>query len=86
MAFFANEGHALNHLKSRFPKSYYKRVADKIQQDALFIFQHDWSKLNQIKLHLNGTPFQIKVWETLLKIPTGNLSTYGNIAREIEHP
>jgi AraC family transcriptional regulator of adaptative response/methylated-DNA-[protein]-cysteine methyltransferase len=33
-----------------------------------------------------GTPFQLKVWETLLKIPTGNLSTYGTIAREIDKP
>ena len=40
----------------------------------------------QIKLHLKGTAFQIKVWETLLKIPVGQLSTYGNIAAQIEHP
>jgi AraC family transcriptional regulator of adaptative response/methylated-DNA-[protein]-cysteine methyltransferase len=26
------------------------------------------------------------VWETLLKIPIGNLSTYGTIAKEIEKP
>ena len=43
-------------------------------------------KLNQIKLHLKGTDFQLKVWETLLKIPMGNLSTYGQIAGEIQNP
>lgn len=86
MAFYENETEALNSVQKRFPNANYHQVVDKIQQDALFIFQHDWSKLNQIKLHLNATPFQLKVWETLLKIPMGNLSTYGAIAKEIDRP
>ncbi len=86
MAFFSNEQQALSILTSRFPNAMYNQVADKIQQDALFVFQNDWSKLNQIKLHLTGTPFQLKVWETLLKIPTGNLTTYGAIAKKIDRP
>jgi AraC family transcriptional regulator of adaptative response/methylated-DNA-[protein]-cysteine methyltransferase len=57
-----------------------------IQQNALYIFTHDWSKLNQIKLHLKGTDFQLKVWEALLKIPAGQLSTYGNVAAIIDKP
>lgn len=56
---------------------------DKVQQNALYIFTHDWSKIDQIKLHIKGTVFQLKVWETLLKIPMGQLSTYGNIAGNI---
>lgn len=86
MAFFSNEQQALSILTSRFPNATYNQVVGKIQQDALFIFQNDWSKLNQIKLHLTGTPFQLKVWETLLKIPTGNLTTYGAIAKKIDRP
>ncbi len=86
MAFSDNEQQALSILKSRFLNAKYNQVVDKIQQDALFIFQHDWRKLNKIKLHLNGTPFQLKVWEALLKIPMGNLTTYGKIAQEIEKP
>ncbi len=57
-----------------------------MQQNGLFIFQNDWSKLNEIKLHLKGTDFQLKVWDTLLKIPMGQLSTYGNIAEQIGNP
>ena len=86
MAFYQSEQEALNSVQKRFPNAHYHQVVDKIQQDALFIFQHDWSKLNQIKLHLNATAFQLKVWETLLKIPMGNLSTYGAIAQEIDSP
>ncbi len=86
MAFFDNKEEAFTKLKERFPNAYYNQMVDNFQQNALFIFQHDWSKLNQIKLHLNGTSFQLKVWETLLKIPMGNLSTYGTIAKKIEKP
>lgn len=86
MAFFTNEQEALTNLQIRFINAKYSQVVDTIQQDALFIFQHDWSKLNQIKLHLSGTAFQLKVWETLLKIPMGNLTTYGVIANMIEKP
>lgn len=40
------------------------------------------------KLHLlvKGTNFQVKVWEALLRIPPGELTTYQEIARSIEHP
>ncbi len=37
-------------------------------------------------MHLKGTDFQLKVWEALLKIPMGKLSTYGSIAKEIDNP
>ena len=40
----------------------------------------------QIKLHLKGTPFQLKIWEALLKIPEGNLQSYSNIADSINKP
>jgi AraC family transcriptional regulator of adaptative response/methylated-DNA-[protein]-cysteine methyltransferase len=52
----------------------------------LYIFTHDWDKLHQVKLHLKGTDFQLKVWETLLKIPMGELATYGKIAEKIHKP
>jgi len=39
-----------------------------------------------LKLHLRGTNFQIKVWEALLNIPTGSLTTYEQIAAQIGNP
>lgn len=86
IAFADDEIKALQALTNKFPKAHYQQMTDLIQQNALFIFTHDWQKLNKIKLHLKGTDFQIKVWETLLKIPMGQLTTYGNIARHIESP
>ena len=86
MAFASDENDGLEELKKKFPKAQYKQVVDLIQQNALYIFTQDWKKLSKIKLHLKGTPFQLKVWETLLKIPMGKLATYNNIANAIEHP
>lgn len=77
---------ALVNLKQRFPNAQYHQVVDKFQQDALFIFQNDWQQLEQIKLHLNATAFQLKVWQALLKIPLGGLNCYGDIAQSINQP
>jgi len=86
IAFADSEAEGLATLQKIFPNASYKSMVDMIQQNALYIFKHDWSKLNEIKLHLKGTDFQIKVWETLLKIPVGKLSTYGNIASSLGQP
>lgn len=40
----------------------------------------------QAALHMIGAPFQIKVWEALLRIPTGHVTTYSDIARAIGNP
>jgi AraC family transcriptional regulator of adaptative response/methylated-DNA-[protein]-cysteine methyltransferase len=86
MAFTDNPDGALTQLFNYFPNANYKQMVDLIQQNALYIFTHDWSKINNIKLHLKGTAFQLKVWEALLKIPMGGLSTYGSIAKEVSIP
>ena len=40
----------------------------------------------RLRLHLRGTNFQIKVWEALLNIPTGTVTTYEHIAAQIGNP
>ena len=39
-----------------------------------------------LQLHLLGTNFQIKVWEALLRIPAGTLTTYTAVAHSIGRP
>lgn len=68
---------------NRFPASTVVQKTDLHQQQGLKIFRGDWSDLDSIKLHLKGTPFQIKVWNALLNIPSGSLKSYMNIAHEI---
>ena len=86
LAFAENEKDALQQLQLQFPNAQFRQVVDTIQQNALFIFTQDWKDLSKIKLHLKGTPFQIKVWEALLKIPMGDVSTYSGIANTINNP
>ena len=86
LAFADDEKNALQQLQLQFPKAQFRQVVDTIQQNALFIFTQDWKDLSKIKLHLKGTAFQIKVWEALLKIPMGDVSTYSGIANTINNP
>ena len=49
-------------------------------------FDQDENRPEKIKLHLRGTPFQLKVWEALLRIPEGHLTSYTKIAQSIQQP
>lgn len=39
-----------------------------------------------LALDPRGTPFQLKVWQALLRIPYGKVRTYGDLARTIRQP
>lgn len=86
IAFIDNAAAGFADLQAHFPKAIFKATTDDFQQQVLNIFTKDWQNLRQIKLHLKGTDFQLKVWEALLKIPMGQLTTYGDIANTINSP
>lgn len=86
MHFETSKTDGLHKLKQRFPKATCRENNDPAQQAALSIFQSPWDNPKQVKLHLKGSPFQLKVWESLLKIPKGALSSYGQIAENIDNP
>jgi AraC family transcriptional regulator, regulatory protein of adaptative response / methylated-DNA-[protein]-cysteine methyltransferase len=86
LSFVNNETTGILNLQSFFPNAQIVQKTDLVQQDALHFFTGDWTDLKKLKLHLKGSPFQLKVWQALLQIPVGNLSTYGAIAEKIESP
>jgi len=86
MSFTEDEQDAFRQLKTIFPNASFRSFFDLIQQNALYVFTKDLTKLDDIKLHIKGTAFQLKVWEALLKIPMGELSTYSSIADTIQSP
>ncbi len=45
-----------------------------------------FAQRGEAALHLIGAPFQIKVWEALLQIPSGHVTTYSEIAGSIGKP
>ncbi|MFY0254748.1 bifunctional transcriptional activator/DNA repair enzyme AdaA [Chitinophaga sp. 30R24] len=86
LAFADDRELALQYLIAQFPHALFTQTVDLIQQHALYIFTQDWSRLAEIKLHLKGTDFQLKVWEALLKVPMGKLTTYSMLAKELQRP
>ena len=54
--------------------------------DQAFAFAKGKSLNAPLGLHVQGTNFQLKVWEALLKIPYGRLVTYGDIAIDLGDP
>src|SRR5690606_11102155 len=65
------------------PQTMLLATNDKYPPHPLAIFEPQQQPLQQVKLHLKGSDFQLKVWESLLKIPLGQLSTYGALAQQI---
>jgi AraC family transcriptional regulator, regulatory protein of adaptative response / methylated-DNA-[protein]-cysteine methyltransferase len=48
--------------------------------------QPNSGKAEKLHVFVKGTNFQLKVWEALLKIPMGEVTTYQNIAASIHSP
>lgn len=86
MAFSDNREQVLRELGHLFPFAVFERRSDNFQEHVLAVFSMDWTNLKEVKLHLRGTEFQLKVWEALLKIPIGTLVTYGDIAHYLDSP
>jgi AraC family transcriptional regulator of adaptative response/methylated-DNA-[protein]-cysteine methyltransferase len=84
MAFADDRATAYSALQQQFPNAAFVQMVDRLQQNALCIFNRDFNNPEQIRLHLKGTAFQLKVWQALLKIPTAGLSTYSRVATHID--
>jgi AraC family transcriptional regulator of adaptative response/methylated-DNA-[protein]-cysteine methyltransferase len=86
IAFIKDEQKSVEELQANFPQASLQENENQLHKKALRIFAQDWNNSDPIKLHLKGTDFQLKVWEALLKIPVGGLTTYGSIAEQIKNP
>ncbi|NNU79563.1 methylated-DNA--[protein]-cysteine S-methyltransferase [Halovulum dunhuangense] len=84
IAFAAETGRAaaMADLRARWPEARYIEDAEAIARLAEPVF----AMRGEAQLHLIGAPFQIKVWEALLRIPEGAVAPYSEIARAIGHP
>jgi AraC family transcriptional regulator of adaptative response/methylated-DNA-[protein]-cysteine methyltransferase len=82
LAFAAETGReaALADMTTRWPGA--RHVAGEVGDLARGLFDRG----AEARLHLIGAPFQIKVWEALMSIPSGQVTTYGDIAAHIGHP
>jgi AraC family transcriptional regulator of adaptative response/methylated-DNA-[protein]-cysteine methyltransferase len=80
-------GEPLRDLRRRWKSADMREEPKKIAAFAESIFAGSARTADQnLKLFLNGTNFQIKVWEALLQIPAGEVATYEEIALSIGSP
>lgn len=87
---FADEGDeatVLEDMKSRWPEASYVEHSALTANYANRIFNpENWKPNTPLKIVFIGTDFEIRVWESLLRIPLGKASTYSDIATHIGKP
>ena len=76
----------LQEVRNRFPKAVLQLHKDEHHEHVEKLFAGKWETGKTLSLYLKGTEFQLKVWEALLQIPTGSLSTYSKICKAIGNP
>jgi AraC family transcriptional regulator of adaptative response/methylated-DNA-[protein]-cysteine methyltransferase len=74
-------------MKRRWPNATYVRDHDGTAGLAQRIFDtRMWRADQPLRVVLIGTDFEVRVWETLLKIPMGRAVSYSDIANKIKNP
>jgi AraC family transcriptional regulator of adaptative response/methylated-DNA-[protein]-cysteine methyltransferase len=78
---------ALADMMRRWPHAEYRFDPQATAPYAARIFDPKaWSADTPLRVVLIGTDFEVRVWETLLKIPVGRATTYGAVASRIGKP
>jgi len=85
LAFVVDGGRedALDHLRRRWPMAERRRDDRATRVTAERVFADGQVGL---ALDVRGTNFQIRVWEALLRVPEGALTTYAGLARGVGAP
>ena len=87
LSFFASdqeERNALEEMKSSWYNSVFHHDQELTGSFVDKVFHP--SANEKLHLYVKGTNFQVKVWEALLRIPSGALTTYQDVARRIDNP
>jgi AraC family transcriptional regulator, regulatory protein of adaptative response / methylated-DNA-[protein]-cysteine methyltransferase len=87
---FADPGEkarALDDMRRRWPRAQFREDAARAAGLARRIFHSRlWKQDRPLRIVMIGTDFEVRVWETLLKIPMGRVTTYSDIATKIHAP
>ena len=72
-------------LASQWPNAKLNRNDSRIAELSAIIFAPDAKSTSRrpLRAFVRGTPFQIQVWRALLRVPAGNLTSYGRLAKAI---
>jgi AraC family transcriptional regulator of adaptative response/methylated-DNA-[protein]-cysteine methyltransferase len=78
---------ALADMMERWPKARFLAAPERTAPFARQIFDPGtWSPDRPVRLVMIGTDFEVRVWESLLRIPMGRAVSYQDIARHLGQP
>ncbi|MGE0231207.1 MAG: methylated-DNA--[protein]-cysteine S-methyltransferase [Flavobacteriaceae bacterium] len=78
---------ALADMTRRWPRAQYRENAKTTEALAKRIFDRSrWREEEPLRVVLIGTDFEVRVWETLLRIPFARAATYSQIASKVCTP
>ncbi|MGB7242707.1 MAG: bifunctional helix-turn-helix domain-containing protein/methylated-DNA--[protein]-cysteine S-methyltransferase [Sulfitobacter sp.] len=88
IGFAAEMGHdaAKADLTSRWPNATFVENPEMLRPWVMAAFGAEQDRVSDTPIYLIGAPFQIKVWEALLHIPSGQVTTYSQIASAVGNP
>jgi AraC family transcriptional regulator of adaptative response/methylated-DNA-[protein]-cysteine methyltransferase len=74
-------------MKRRWPRASYLEDAARTAPIAQRVFDSkQWRAQQPLRVVLIGTDWEVRVWEALLKIPMGRLTTYSGLAGKVRKP
>jgi AraC family transcriptional regulator of adaptative response/methylated-DNA-[protein]-cysteine methyltransferase len=84
---YGEEQAALDDMRSRWPRAKHAEDSARTAPIAARIFDKKlWRPEQPLRVVLIGTDFEVRVWETLMRIPLGRATTYSDIAGSIGNP
>jgi AraC family transcriptional regulator, regulatory protein of adaptative response / methylated-DNA-[protein]-cysteine methyltransferase len=85
LAFHDGDGHWSEppELRENWPNAQLKRNDSEARRQAKEIFDFNRQSATTLKAFVRGTPFQLKVWRALVRIPEGCIASYRDIAKAI---
>jgi AraC family transcriptional regulator, regulatory protein of adaptative response / methylated-DNA-[protein]-cysteine methyltransferase len=75
---------ALNELRKKWPRARIRQ--DRSASAAVIRRIFGRKRSGKIAVVLRGTPFQLKVWEALLRVPPGKAASYAQVAAAVGRP
>ena len=85
IAFYADKKDALRLLQLQYKLATYTEGINISIQLVINYFANN-STSTLIPLHIKGSPFQLKIWQHLLSLPMGKLTTYAAISKSVANP
>ena len=78
---------ALADMTRRWPAATYRNAPEETARLAARIFDfNQWDPDRPVRIIMIGTDFEVRVWQTLLRIPMGRAVSYADIARHLGKP